>query len=224
LEEDSEDVVTRRTALVVGLLLATMGGCAGLIGVQSLSGSDGGADAGSTDAGIDRAVSDGWPADRSSADVPSVDGPSCQPTWVAASGGVVPQGTVPDGPLDAGFIDYVCRVTTDGAVLPGKLLSPWGCYYANDDGGEMLSLNYEALLPTGCTAEWVPAPSGVTTSAALVCGQDEGGPLYSCQAAVQGTGATGNLGRMGWSTNHLCLYTLSGQALTTDTFDVLDMQ
>jgi hypothetical protein len=194
LRDDSEDAVSSRTAILVGLSLAVVAGCADLIGVQSLTAGDGGADAG------------------------------CQPTWVAASGGSIPPGTVPDGPLDAGFVDYVCRVTTDGgAVLPGKLLSPWGCYYADDDGGEQLAATYEALVPTGCDAEWVLAPNGVIlTSTALVCGHDwEGGALYSCQAVQDDGGATGNLGRMGWSTNHQCVYTLSGQALTTGTFDVL---
>jgi hypothetical protein len=147
-------------------------------------------------------------------------GAGCEVVWVDASVGQVPPGAVPNGPLDASFVDYVCRVWSGSAAIPGKLLSPWYCYYG-DGSGEVHASDYQVLVPTGCSVAWEGAPAGVTPPWTLQCGQDtQGQPLYSCRVE-QGDAGTGNLGYMGLSTNHVCVYSLSNQSLTSDTFDVL---
>jgi hypothetical protein len=224
-----------RSLMPLGLLLALSGGCADLLGVQELTGidasagsaSDGGSDA-SLDTGTDTgfvtgldaggdAAGDALPADAS----PAETSPGCTPAWVDASVGQVPPGAVPDLPLDAGWVDYVCRVWSGDAAYPGKLVMPWYCYYGDVDG-EVPASYYQVLVPAGCpTVAWEPAPAGVTPPYTLPCGQDlQGLPLYSCRRD-DSEGGTGDLGYMGLGTNHLCVYSFSGQTLTIDTYDVL---
>jgi hypothetical protein len=174
--------------------LVLLAGCADLLGVQELSGADAGEAFG------------------------------CDAVWVDGSVGEVPPGAVPNGPLDASFVDYVCRVWSGSAAIPGKLLSPWYCYYG-DGSGEVTAAYYQVLVPTGCAVAWQLAPAGVTPPGTLRCGQDSQGlPLYSCRAEHEGGGGSGDLGYMGWSTNHTCVYSNAGQSHSIDTFDVLTVQ
>jgi hypothetical protein len=202
-----------RSAIPLALSLALAGGCADLLGVQELSGSDASAAADSgaaSDASLDTGTDTGVEAS-----------PECTTLWVDASVGQVPAGAVPDVPLDAGWVDYVCRVWSGDAAYPGKLVMPWYCYYGDGDA-EVPASDYQVLVPTGCsTVAWEWAPAGVTPPFTLECGQDpQGVPLYSCRRD-DGEGGTGDLGYVGLSTNHLCVYSFSGQSLTSATYDVL---
>jgi hypothetical protein len=139
--------------------------------------------------------------------------------WVDASVGAVPPGAVPNGPLDASFVDYVCRVATGNALIPGKLLSPWYCYYG-DGMTEVHAADYQVLVPAGCTVAWTRAPAGVNPPYTLETGRDtQGAPLYSCRV-VRNDAGTGDLGYTGLGTNHLCVFS-DMQSFTSDTFDVL---
>jgi hypothetical protein len=146
----------------------------------------------------------------------------CDAIWVDAGVGGVPPGAVPNGPLDASFVDYVCRVWSGSAAIPGKLLSTWYCYYG-DGTGEVHSSDYEVLVPAGCTVDWAPAtPSGVPPPWIFQSGQDSQGlPLYSCRVEHEGGGGSGDLGHMGMSTNHACVYSNAQQSLSSTTYDVL---
>lgn len=207
-----------RLALVV-VAAASLAGCAGLIGFEPLSGSDAGPDASATttDAGADADVGVPGPADATT--LPEA---SCVIAWVDASGGQVPPGAVPNEAVgDSGIAIYICRVSSPTlGLVPGKLLPSWACYYG-DGVSEQLSQDYQVLVPTGCPVDWAYAPYGIAPADALVCGQDlEGGIFYSCRVTDAGA-MPGELGHMGWSTNHQCVYSYGGQSLTTGTFDVL---
>jgi hypothetical protein len=181
------------------LLLAS---CADLLGVEPLSGSDA-APSAASDAGV----------------LPESGG--CVITWVDASGGAVPVGAVPNPVPGSSAELYVCRVSSPTlGVLPGKLLPGWDCYYG-DGRSELISQEYEVLVPAQCSLAWEPAPTGVAPVGALVCGEDpDGGILYSCRVGTAGADP-GELGHVGWSTGHACVYSLSGQSLSTGDFDVL---
>jgi hypothetical protein len=198
--------------------LPLLSACADLIGVQSLSGVDASApDSGAlpSGSGFDASIPDALPAP------PPAEDSGCAATWVDASGGDVPLGAVPNGPLDAGFVDYVCRVPSGTAFFPGKLLSGWGCYFYSTDQTSQPALTYQVLVPTGCDVAWAVAKGGVNPPFALVCGQDaQGNLLYSCRVDETGSGS-GDLGFIGWGTNHECQYSLSQQALSSGSFDVL---
>jgi hypothetical protein len=192
-------------APAAGGLLA---GCAGLLGVEPLSGDDAGAD---TATG---AETGGGPGDA---------GPlECGAVWVDASGGFVPPGSVNAEPVDAQTVTiYVCRASSGSDVIPGKLRPDYGCYYGEGDA-EVLTLDYQVLVPAACTVGWMPAPDGVTPAYAVPCGSDSQGDLYSCRV-TQPAGDQGELGHTGWGTNHQCIYSLSGLALTSKVFDVLTL-
>ena len=65
------------------------------------------------------------------------------------------------------------------------------------------------------------ATLGVIDGNPLVCGEDsEGGVLFSCRIGQEGANPN-ELGHVGWSTDHICVYSLSGNALTSDIFQVL---
>jgi hypothetical protein len=147
---------------------------------------------------------------------------ACSVAWVDASGGYVPPGAVNAEPIDAQTVTiYVCRISSGSDLIPGKLRPNYGCYYGADgDAGEVFSIDYQVLVPAGCTAAWMPAPDGVTPANAVVCGQDSQGLLYSCRV-TQPSYDRGELGHMGWGTSHECIYSLSGQALVSTVFDVL---
>jgi hypothetical protein len=134
----------------------------------------------------------------------------------------VPPGAVNAEPIDAQTVTiYVCRVAAGADLVPGKLRPDYGCYYGDGDGGEPLSTDYQVLVPAGCTPAWMPAPAGVTPANAVVCGHDsEGGLFYSCRV-TEPASDQGELGHTGWATNHECVYSLSGVALTSTVFDVL---
>jgi hypothetical protein len=202
----------RGLVFALGSSLALAVGCETVLGVRPLSG----ADAGVGDASIPPA-----PVDATSA----VEGAAqCAIVWVDASGGVQPVGAVANGPLDASFVDYVCRVVVGDAQYPGKLLGGWYCYYGGD-AGEVASAAYEVLVTSDCAVAWSPAtPSGVNPPYALQCGQDtQGSPLFCCQDVEDG-GSTGNLGQVGASTGHACVYSLAGQTLSAGVFNVLTVR
>jgi hypothetical protein len=144
---------------------------------------------------------------------------------VDASGGVVPPGAVNADPIDAHTVTiYVCRVAAGSDLIPGKLRPDYGCYYGNLDAGEELSTDYQVLVPVDCTAGWMPGPAGVAPPNAPVCGHDsQGNPLYSCKVN-QPAQDEGELGHVGWGTNHDCIYSLSTQSLTSTDFDILVLQ
>lgn len=192
--------------IVPGLLLA---GCAGLLGVEPLTGDDGGVDA-RTDA----------PAEASTAD----SGPSgCTAVWVDASGGTVPAGAVNAEAIDAQTVTiYVCHAASGSDVVPGKLRPNYGCYYGDGDA-EVFALDYAVLVPAGCTVGWLPAPDGVTPANAVACGHDSQGDLFACRV-TEPAPDQGELGHMGWGTNHQCVYSLSGLSLVSTVFDVLTLQ
>ena len=188
---------------VLGAAALSLAGCADLLGVEPLSGSDGG----SSD------VSDGGAG-------PEGDG--CVITWVDSSGGVPPPAGAVAYPVSgSGAVLYVCRVSTPTlGVIPGKLLPGWTCYYS-DGQAEVAASSYEVLVPEGCTLAWGPADDDNLPVGALVCGEDsDGGALYSCRVGTTGANP-GELGHVGWSTGHECLYSLDGASLTATDFDVL---
>jgi hypothetical protein len=186
-------------ALVVGLLV----GCADLLGVEPLSRGDAAATA--PDGGSD--LPDG-----------------CSVDWVDASAGVVPPGAIPNHPLDdSGLATFVCHAPNGGDVVPGKLRPGWGCYFGDNDGGEVLMTSYQALVPTGCTVVWKAAPMGYEPQYVLTCGQDPQGPLYSCRVTEAGM-YLDELGHVGWGTNHQCVYSYATYSYSTTAFEVLTLQ
>jgi Protein of unknown function (DUF3421) len=188
--------------LLLGPAALSLAGCADLLGVEPLSGSDGGS------------------SDASDGGGPEGDG--CVITWVDSSGGVPPPaGAVPNPVPGSGAVLYVCRVSTPTlGVIPGKLLPGWACYYSNGQA-EVTASSYEVLVPEGCTLAWGPAALGDLPVGALVCGEDsDGGVLYSCRVGTTGANP-GELGHVGWSTGHECWYSLDGASLTATDFDVL---
>jgi hypothetical protein len=196
----------RRDSPLLALSGAFLAGCAGLLGVQPLSGDDGGADTTVPEAGPGQ-VGD------------------CTAVWVDASGGVVPPGAVNADPIDAHTVTiYVCRVASGSDLIPGKLRPDYGCYYGQVDAGEVLSTDYQVLVPpAGCTASWAYAPCGVAPANAVVTGQDSQGALYSCKV-IQPASDEGELGHAGYGTSHNCLYSLSTVSFTSTDFDELVLQ
>jgi hypothetical protein len=211
--------------LLLPVLAALLAGCAGLIGVEPLSGGDAGPDAAS-DAGIADTGPGGADATDAgiAADAPGEAAP-CSVTWVDASGGAAPPpGAINAEPLgEAGIAIYVCRTQVGSDVIPGKLLPGYGCYYGDGVDAGWLSGDYQVLVPSGCTVAWQASPSGIVPAGAVAGGQDSQGPLYSCRVE-QPASDVGELGHMGWGTNHLCVYTLSQLSLSTGVFDVLTLQ
>jgi len=189
--------------LLLAATALSLAGCADLIGVEPLAGSDGGSSAISdAEAGL---AEDG-----------------CVITWVDSGGGVPPpSGAVPYSVAGSGAVLYVCRVSIPTlGVIPGKLLPGWACYYSNGQM-EVTASNYEVLVPDRCTLAWGPAALGDLPVDALVCGEDgDGGSLYSCRVGTTGANP-GELGHVGWSTGHECLYSLDGASLVATDFDVL---
>jgi hypothetical protein len=194
-----------RHSVLLSASLPLLAGCADLLDVQELSGIDAGGDA---DAG--GGATDGQPDVGAS--------PACDAAWIGASSGAVPPGAVANAPPDAGFAIYVCRASVGDASLPGKLLVSWGCYWGTDDGAP--ASNYEVLVPAGCNVAWSPTTNGLAPQGAFICGEDSQGPLYACRVEPPG-GYAGELGFMGWSTNHACAYSYGSQALSSTSFDVL---
>ena len=196
-------MIRRRLHMLVGPTLALLAGCADLLDVQPLSGVlEGGVDG--------KVIADAAPSDG-----------GCQIAWVDASGGAVPNGAVPNSDVDSSVVVYVCRVDAPAlGVVPGKLLPGWACFYGNGQV-ELLSQDYQVLVPEDCSMAWVPAVANVAPPNSLVCGEDlEGGVLYSCRAGDTAEHA-GELGHMGWSTGHDCLYSYSGASFSTADFDLL---
>ena len=139
-----------------------------------------------------------------------------------ATGGYVPPGAVPgEPPGDTGVSIYVCHTAVGNDVIPGKLLPAYGCYYGNGDA-EALAGDYQVLVPVGCSIGWRAAPGGVVPANVFACGQDSQGVLYSCRVEQPST-YIGELGHMGWGTNHQCVYSYAGSSLSTDVFDVLTL-
>jgi hypothetical protein len=208
--------------LLLGAPIAFVAGCGGLLGIQTLYGTDAGLDI--LDAAPDSAPIEAGPTDAglvdSSAPAQPDDG-GCQIIWVDASGGAIPAGAVQNYPT-ADPPTFVCRVSsaTDGLV-PGKLLPGYQCYYG-DGQIEQSSLTYQVLVPSHCSVAWLDASTlGVIDGNPLVCGEDsEGGVLFSCRIGQEGANPN-ELGHVGWSTDHICVYSLSGNALTSDIFQVL---
>jgi hypothetical protein len=187
-----------RNLLFSGLSVSLLAGCADLLGVETLSGDDAGSDA----AGA------------------SGEAAGCNAGWVDASAGYVPPGAVPNKPLgEGGIAIFVCHAQSGSDVIPGKLLPNYGCYYG-DGTKELLTRDYQVLVPIGCAVDWIPSPTGVVQAGAVACGQDSQGTFYSCRVE-QADRDVGELGHMGWGTNHQCVYSLSGYSLTADVFDVL---
>jgi hypothetical protein len=200
-------------------------GCADLLGVEPLSGAvdasvapDAGADAPAIDTGGPAPV-DGGARDAPTNDVGDAGSDACTLTWIASSSGVVPPGAVPANPSpDATVKIYVCRASSDAGLIPGKLLPAWGCYTA--DAVQFHATDYEVLVPSGCSLDWSPPLNGIAPVGAVVCGNDSQGVLYSCRTS-DAAADQGEIGHMGWSTAHQCAYTLSGNLLQTDAYDVL---
>jgi hypothetical protein len=133
----------------------------------------------------------------------------------------VPSGAVSNGPPDANFALYVCRAPVGDASIPGKLLSAWGCYWGTDTAAP--APDYQVLVPTGCAVAWNAPLNGIAPPGALECGQDSQGPLYACRLQ-EAAAYPGELGFMGWSTNHMCTYSYGNQSLTSNAYDVLTVQ
>lgn len=201
---------------LLALLGALLSGCAAILGVEPLSGGDGGSDAGAD-------VGSKMPAEASVSDAGPTEPPACTPVWVDASGGFVPPGAVNAEPIDARTVTiYVCRASSGNDSIPGKLRPDYGCYYGNGDA-EVFNRDYQVLVPVDCTAGWGYAPAGVAPANAVVCGHDSEGDLYSCRVTDPSTDE-GELGHSGWSTNHTCFYSLSGNSLVSTDFDILTLQ
>jgi hypothetical protein len=214
----------RRAPLVFARALAAFAtgatalpaGCTILLGVEPLSGSDAGTDAREDTSSSGMGVHDAGPSAET----------GCTAVWVDASGGYVPPGAVNAQSIDAQTVTiYVCRIAWGNDVVPGKLRPGYGCYFGEGDydagdGGEDFSIDYQVLVPADCSATWMPAPDGVTPANAVATGQDSEGLLYSCRV-TQPSADQGELGHVGWGTNHACVYSLSNVSLTSTVFDVL---
>ncbi len=192
--------LTRVLFVATSLVTAS---CADLIGVESLSGVDGGIDA-APDAAL---------ADTNAA---------CDIAWIDAVSGAVPSGAVPSSISDAGPTLFVCRASSESDTIPGKLLPAWGCYYS-DGQTEHLASTYQVLVPSRCTIGWAGAPGGIAPPNAIACGRDARGALYACRVGPSADHPR-ELGHMGWGTNHTCVYSYGGASLGTSDFEVLTAQ
>jgi hypothetical protein len=178
--------------------------CADIIGVETLTGADASTADGASDG-------DDGASDAST--------PACALTWVASSGGVVPPGAVPSNPSDAVAVTiYVCRARTDAGLVPGKLLPAWGCYIA--DPSPFHGNDYEVLVPSHCVVTWTRAFNGIAPGGAIQCGSDSQGPLFACRTSDTSSDP-GEIGHMGFSTDHTCSYTLGSSVLSASDFEVL---
>jgi hypothetical protein len=213
--------MNRRLILILALSAAPFAGCGALIGVEPLSGDDAAPDEAGDAPAVE--VGEDAPAAEAGQDAATVDAPTeCSVVWVGAEGGIVPPGAVNAEPLgDAGLGIFVCHVSVASGVTCGKLLPNYGCYYGDVDG-EVLSGDYQALVPTGCTVAWKASPTGVVPAGSVPCGQDPQGVLYSCRVE-QPVDFVGELGHMGWGTNHECVYSYGGATYSTTSFDVLTL-
>jgi hypothetical protein len=205
--------------LLLGAAIAHLAGCADLLGVVPLSG---------TDASADVTPEGGAGADSGSAldagPTPEAGG-GCAISWVDASSGAVPAGAVPN-PVPGSTVEiYVCRASSATlGTVPGKLLPGYACYYGDGQQTEIAASDYAVFVPQQCTLAWKPSPSGVDPVGAVVTGALlDGGLLYSCRVSTTGPDP-GELGHEGWSTDHECVYSLSGQSLRATDFDVLTAQ
>jgi hypothetical protein len=115
----------------------------------------------------------------------------------------------------------VCRAAAGTDVIPGKLLPGYGCFYGDGDA-EVPNGDYQVLVPSGCTVAWKAAPGGFVPAAAVLCGQESQAPLYSCRVE-QPDAYVGELGHMGWATNHQCRFSYANVSYDTDVFDVLTL-
>jgi hypothetical protein len=205
-----------RQALLPGLLAAALvAGCAGLLGVTTLTAGDGGpeAEGGPLDA-------DGGPdvADATS------DEASCSTAWIDGAAGSVPPGAINSEPQgEAGIAIYVCRTPSGSDVVPGKLLPGWGCYFSDGSTEVLAQAGYQVLVAADCTVAWQASPGGIVPAGAFPCGQDSQGILYSCRVE-QPAAYIGELGHMGWGTSHQCIYDYGNQSLSTAAFDVLTIR
>jgi hypothetical protein len=200
----------------LGAALALFAGCADLLGVVPLTGTD----ASTPDAGT-------TPEDVATPEAgPASEPDGCTISWVDASSGAVPPGAVPN-PVPGSTVEiYVCRTFSQalGGVIPGKLLPGYFCYYGDGQQTEISAADYAVFVPQQCTLAWAPSPNGVDPVGAVQTGTLlDGGILYSCRVATTGPDP-GELGHMGWSTDHQCVYSLSGQSLRATDFDVLTAQ
>jgi hypothetical protein len=221
-----------RLLLVSGLLTAALvASCAGLLGVTPLTEDDGGSvgESGAMggDAGPDGADgADGTGGDAAAAaDTMAADATSqCNAAWIDAAAGNVPTGAIfAEPPGEAGIAIYVCRTPSGSDLIPGKLLPGWGCYYGDGSAEVLMRADYEVLTVSGCLVAWQAAPAGVLPADAFPCGQDSQGILYSCRVE-QPDAYVGELGHIGWGTNHQCVFDYSGQSLTAVVFDVLTLR
>jgi hypothetical protein len=218
------------SAVVTAALVA---GCASLLGVTPLTEDDAGpaGESGATgsDGGPDAARgADGTSADAAEAAdaMVAADATSgCSAVWTDGAAGTVPTGAIPsEPPGEAGIAIYVCRTPSGSDMVPGKLLPGWGCYYGDGSAEVLTRAGYEVLVASGCTIAWQPSRAGIVPTYAFPCGQDSQGVLYSCRVQEPDGGVgEGELGHMGWGTNHQCVYDYSGQSLSAVVFDVLTL-
>lgn len=208
--------VALRAAL--GAALALNAGCADLLGVVPLTGTD----ASTPDGDV---TPDGGTVPDAGAAPEAGPAGGCTISWVDASSGAVPPGAVPN-PVPGSTVEiYVCRASSPTlGEVPGKLLPGYACYYGDGQQTEISAADYAVFVPQQCTLAWMPSPNGVDPVGAVQTGALlDGGLLYSCRVATTGPDP-GELGHMGWSTDHQCVYSLSGQSLRATDFDVLTAQ
>ena len=118
------------------------------------------------------------------------------PTFVASSGGSLPQGALcvafeafKGGPQ--GNHLYVARVNHEGSLIPGKFHERNSVAYIPYGGQELnYTDNYEVL--TGGGLFWVEAKNGELPEGAFQAGHKANGdPLYVAKAKINGADAVG---------------------------------
>lgn len=136
-------------------------------------------------------------------DVPATEGVS----WVAASGGTVPEGALVGGE-DNGNPLYVARAVHEDATIPGKLLADHGVAYIPWGGEEHGKENYEVLVIAEDAVSWVDATGDSIPENAIQGGVTEDGEaLYIGRATHEGAVTVGKV-----HPSHASLYISYGGA------------
>ncbi len=137
--------------------------------------------------------------------------------WVPASGGAIPPGAMQGGYESGGEPLFVCRVSYNGSVQPGKVRPGFGGCNFPFGGQEVTRPRYEVLVGTGF--DWVPGNGGIP-GGAVQGGYDippQSPPLFVCQANYNGGMHPGKI-RPDWTS---CDISWGGQEIFVDAYSVL---
>jgi Protein of unknown function (DUF3421) len=138
--------------------------------------------------------------------------------WMPASGGAIPPGAIQGGYESGGEPLYVCHVSYNDSVQPGKVRQGFGGCNFPFGGQEVTLPQYEVLVGTGFG--WVPGSGGSIPGRAVQGGYDvppQSPPLFVCQANYNGGVHPGKI-RSDWTS---CDISWGGREIFIPAYNVL---